>query len=116
MAHRGLNTHDRLQKKCREWVLFPSVCCLCQLHLRSFVYSLPFCFELLGSPPKGIWSVCLSRQIDDWLIEALHGWQIKDKARVLWRYSTRALLWGLCLKRNCRYFEDKSTDLVTFLE
>lgn len=28
LAHRSLNTHDLIQKKCRNWLISPSVCSL----------------------------------------------------------------------------------------
>lgn len=29
IAHRALNTHEKLQRKCPNWSISPSVCCLC---------------------------------------------------------------------------------------
>lgn len=38
----------------------------------------------------------------------IYGWNFEGKAKVLWKFSFRALLWSIWLERNLRSFEDKA--------
>lgn len=118
MVARAINSHDRLQRKCPNWVLSPSVCVLCFEKEESIDHIFIHCpFALKG------WSFllqifgftrCMPSRIDDWLLEALQGWHLKGKAKILWNCAARALLWNIWLERNYGIFEDKSSSFDTF--
>lgn len=49
-----------------------------------------------------------------WLFESLRGGQLIGKARELWKFAGKLLLWSLWLERNRRIFGDKSSSLDYF--
>lgn len=88
VAHRSLNTHERLQNRCPNLALCPSACPLCLQNEESLDHILlhcPFarqCWDRLVS----IFNiqVCLPRKIDDWLLESVGGWRLRREERILW--------------------------------
>ena len=87
LAHRSLNTYDLLQIKCAHWVVPPSVCFMCRQNTESIYDHLfihcSFSF-VVWQWVLGVFnfSLCLPNIIDEWLIEALLGWNMRN--RHLW--------------------------------
>lgn len=87
LAHREVNTHDLLQRRCVSWVLSPSVCLLCLKIAESLEHLLIHCPFTSLAWNWVLWgfniSLWLPDKIENWLIEALSGWRLRNRGKVL---------------------------------
>lgn len=111
MAHRGLNIQQILQRRCKNWVLLPSACCLLLMNTQNldhFILHCPICsyqYFCVG---------CLYKRVDRWLFEKSSAWNMPERASVQWNCAVGVLLQHIWFERNQRTFDDKSSSFGFF--
>lgn len=69
----------------------------------------------MSSSPSAIGlGVCCSEKVEQWMFEALNGWQLKEKARFFVEMHCSGVSQGGFEGKNRRIFEDKPNSFVVF--
>lgn len=95
VSHRSFDTQNMMQKKCYLTALSLSLCREFLDHIFLHCLVAWQCWICLFKD-FGI-DTCLPRSVNEWLFEAINGWPLKGKGKILWRFVVGATLLGYFL-------------------